>query len=283
MGNVDALANLATVDGMRFIWPYGGSDEHQRRYNRICQMIADAAGMPDAEVRSYLKYKRIKSGRQDGGELTALFIGGKLAKAVPVEWIDANINHLTELHVKVWLIDAKQGAHNALIDEVYNAKGGKYKPTIYGPERGRGRNQPGAKGLTFGTDKAGIHITVNRYRDCRTHIEAHVQGAVLSAIVADTLRRQGANSVAGTISEIFPAVQYEAAYRGIERVCGALRSRGLRLTDHFKAGSSVSWIRPLFADNSVPLSDQEEKVLAVNEASREQNISDDEQLTLELD
>lgn len=266
-GNTALMARNAVLDGLAFRWPFRDYEEHNARHAELVSILTAESGFEYAKVLKYVKYDVIKSGKRGGGQLSALFIGGSLARHLPHEWIDAHIDNLTEVQVKFYLIERESGSYEAFIVATFAARGGKFAPAWYGPgNTGRGKSE--ARAVTFGRDKAGLHVTANKYRGERPGVEGHIGGEVLRKVRNGVVEREQRAASVGASRKAFPEVQYQAALRTARRFVSAVRSRGIVLTDYFKGVSYVSWERPLH-EIGYDLLDADEETLAVKTATIE--------------
>lgn len=257
--NEDLLARNAVLDGVRFTFPHRGYDLSQQRYEGIVEALAEASKWSDQQVRDTIKFQRIKSGRAGSIELDAYFIGGKLARFIVPAGLDRYGFNVTEMQVKFYLVEAFEGAHNVFTDACYAATG-RYAGKFYTPsDAPRNKRASGSKGVSFGNQKADLHVTVNKYRGERSGVEGHFRGQQLNRAKSDSKRRQEDTGRRPSAEQTFAEVQHQAARRTARRLLRAARSRGIVLTDYFKGVSNISWQRPLHHDEFDILDPEEER------------------------
>lgn len=282
-GNTELMARNAVVDGIKLRYIYRGYDESQRRYNSIMRMLEDASGWSDEAVRNYVKFAKVKSGKRGGPEYDSYFIGGKLARKIPANWLDEQLNAVVEVQVKWYLVEGDRRGLEAFNDAVWSAAGGKFRPAWYGAQGGRGRSEPGSRGLSFSTGKADVHVGIRKYRGERPAVEGHVKDKVLRTIVNDVQDREERHNAVGSTAKPFQEVQYQAAVRAARRFLRAVRSRGIVLTDYFQGVSYVSWVNPLHEKGFDLLDENEERAAAEAAKITGVYLSEDGQFTMELE
>lgn len=261
-GNAALMARNAVTDGIAMRWPYEDEASHHTRYLAIVAMYVAESGSDEMQVRKQVKYERIKSGRHNGGYLSALFVGGSLVKYTNREWLEENIEHLTEVQVKFYLIEQKEGSYEAFIEATWAGRGGKFKPAWYGTTGTGRQGKSQSRAFTLGTDKSDLHVTANKYRGERPGIEGHVKGEVLRKAKRAVVEREQREADNGTARKAFPEVKYQASLRTARRFLSAVRSRGIVLTDYFKGVSYISWERPLHERGFDVLDPEEERLQA---------------------
>lgn len=283
--NEELMARNAILDGIALRYPQNDAGNTQIRYNRIIDALAEQSGWDDTAVRNYVKFQIIKSGKRGGGNLEAYFIGGKLLRYITVEWLDAHVDNLTEIHVKFYLVEGEGQGHGAFVDAIWNARTGKFAGAFYDGKGQRGRSEPGYRAVALSRQGADTHVTVKRYRGERTHVEGHVKGSALRGIVAEQRDRQAREYSRGTSGAVFPEVQYQAARRTSRRFLRAIRSRGIALTEFFEGVSYVSWEQPIHEKAYDLLDGEEERQAAafgefpgfVGRADKQLNLFGDEE------
>lgn len=239
------MAANARIDGIKLRWPYLDYEIHQNRYYHLVEMLASNSGWSEQQVMGYIKYQKVKSGIRGGGELTSVFIGGKLAKHLDATWLDEQLPYVAEVQTKWYLVEGNGRGQQAFEDAVWSARWGSFRPAFYGAQGKRGRSEPGSRGLSFSTGKSDVHVGIRRYRGERAGVEAHVKGQTLRSTVSEVRDRREREYPAGNAPKSFPEIQYQASLRGARRFLRALRSRGIVLTDYFQGVSYISWERPL--------------------------------------
>jgi hypothetical protein len=261
-GNAAIMARNAVTDGIAMRWPFNGWEEHNRRYHDIVDMLVNASGKSLEEVFKLVKYDKIKSGKRDGRELSALFLGGTIVKHVDRVWLEANIEYLTEVQVKFYLVEGDRLGYEAFVNAFWSAGTGKFAAAFYQPGNTGKRRKSDTAAVTVGRDKAGLHVTANKYRGQRPGVEGHVTGEVFRKAKRSVLDREDRERENGNARSAFPEVKYQAALRTARRFLSATRSRGIVLTDYFIGVSYVSWEKPLHERGYDVLDPAEERLQA---------------------
>lgn len=280
MNNAERLARNSVLDGIRLTFPYQDAEWEQQRFNAIMSELAEATNQDETTVRNRVKFSRIKSGGKSGRELAVYFISGREAKAFSSTSLVRYYRAATEWQCKFYLIPKEGNSNEAFVDACYYADGGKFSAKFYGASKSkRSKRDGGSKGVTFGSQKSDVHVTLNRYANERTGVETHVKGKAASKMQQDLRTRQRSRGTQGDARENFRELFAEASLRGARRFLQSVRSRGIILTDYFVGVSHISWAEPLHDKSFHVLdADEERAIVLAGAAENEEGEADQEVL-----
>jgi len=258
VSNENVIARNCHCDAVRLSFPRRGSDETQRLCNHIYAALAEASGMSDYDVRQYVKYHIVKSGRRGGAELDTFFIGGKLSRFFVRAGLSVYFKNISEIHAKFYLVEKYNAAHEDFVTALWTGTGS-FVVNGYNPgKQSRSPRSSGNRGATVGNPKSDLHVTFNRYRGERSASEGHLRGLLLTKDKGDAAERFGLERAVGSEEIDAGALFTQAARRTARRLLAASRSRGLNIADFFKGVSDVSWEKPLHDDTYDALNSDEE-------------------------
>jgi len=258
VSNETIIARNCHCDAVRLSFPRRGSDETQRLCNHIYTSLSEASGMSDYDVRQYVKYHIVKSGRRGGAELDTFFIGGKLSRFFVRAGLSVYFKNISEIHAKFYLVEKYNAAHEDFVTALWTGTGS-FVVNGYNPgKQSRSPRSSGNRGATVGNPKSDLHVTFNRYRGERSASEGHLRGLLLAKDKSDAAERFGLERALGSAEVDAGALFAQTARRTARRLLAAARSRGLNIADFFKGVSDVSWEKPLHDDTYDALNSDEE-------------------------
>ena len=256
--NETVIARNCHCDAVRLSFPRKGSDETQRLCNHIYAELSEASGMSDYDVRKYVKYHIVKSGRRGGAELDTFFIGGKLSKFFIRAGLGVYFKNISEIHAKFYLVGVNDASHEDFTTALWTGTGS-FVVNGYNPGRqSRSPRSSGNRGATVGNPKSDLHVTFNRYRGEHSASEGHLRGLLLAKDKGDVSERFGLPGSVGSAQVDADALFAQAARRTARRLLAACRSRGINIADYFKGATDISWIKPLHGEDWTELSHDEE-------------------------
>jgi len=260
VSNENVIARNCHCDAVRLSFPRRGSDETQRLCNHIYAALSEASGMSDYDVRQYVKYHIVKSGRRGGAELDTFFIGGKLSKFFVRAGLSVYFKNISEIHAKFYLVENYDAAHEDFVTALWTGSGS-FVVNGYNPgKQSRSPRSSGNRGATVGNPKSDLHVTFNRYRGERSASEGHLRGLLLAKDKGDVSERWGLARTPGDSEIDAGALFAQAARRTARRLLAAARSRGLNIADFFKGASDISWSKPLHNEDWDEFDSNEEKL-----------------------
>jgi len=259
VSNETIIARNCHCDAVRLSFPRRGSDETQRLCNHIYAALSEASGMSDYDVRQYVKYHIVKSGRRGGAELDTFFIGGKLSKFFSKAGLGVYVENISEIHAKFYLVEKYDAAHEDFVTALWTGTGS-FVVNGYNPgKQSRSPRSSGNRGATVGNPKSDLHCTVNRYRGERSASEGHLRGLLLASDRRDILEWEYVFGSNRSTQDYVDAIFAQAARRTARRLLAACRSRGINIVDYFKGVSGISWEKPLHHEDWDVLNSDEEK------------------------
>lgn len=248
MSNATVLGANSRVDGMKFLFRNVEGDRMMQRYKRIFDIVQAATGLPTATLNRLIKFKVVRHEGSKHGSLHSLTLYGdacRVYQRLPWELSGA----LTEIHLKCWLREAADGAHDAFVDATWKAPAVvNISPIKSKPRKGHPKGT-GEKGVRFGSRKSDKHAVAYRRSGEVPGLEARLKDAELRAAlgIVETTRLAVQESGREPMDDAasWYALKSVAARAGYTYVLLLLRKMGVNLGEYFThAGNNPSTVEP---------------------------------------
>lgn len=238
--NARLMAAMAQYDGVRFLFKAWEQDRFLQTLERIYAAVLDECGGDVAVCDKYVKVKVLRHETSKDGGLKSVALYGPAARAVPrLNFRLAEL--LSEVHVKCWMVEQFEGAHNALADAAYtNVARIAANLSFFGnkPRKGNAKSS-GNKGVRVGSRKSDKHAVVYKRVGERTGVETRVKDRTLKKAVAATQEQMSDIGRADDHEMSWTALRMKVGTVGYAALIKSLGEAGIELADFFReVGSS---------------------------------------------
>lgn len=255
--NVNTVSDHMICDGGRISLLYTDPETYQNDTMLMYEALR-AAGWSDLRISNDMKTSILDVGKGARRRpISCTWLNGKALEVVAAS--DPYFARaITEVHMKCFWVEKTPGSHEAFVDAVYFSKFKFARATFQGVPNRKSRRMSGEKGVRFGNPKSDCHKSIYKAQKEKTGMEVHTKGAKLKRL------HQTSNERYQSTKRSQPGITYwqvfneECRYDAARTLMKSIREAGINICDYFSAVSSVSWERPLHADDAEALdSDQE--------------------------
>lgn len=231
--NVNVLAAHANIDGAKFLFHNFEHDRVQQLHERVFDMVQQATGLATSELNKRIKFKCVRGSTSPHGSLWSLFLTGDAARAVvQLPWEHAH--HLTELHVKAYLVENEPGAYEWLQDAMWVRDAGVNITFFRSKVRDKHVKGTGEKGVRIGSRKSDKHSVIYRRPNEKPGFETRVSDKTLRRLVNEVfdVAYDAADSQALTDRHLWELLRGKVGRVGFSHAMKVLREMGINITDY---------------------------------------------------
>lgn len=255
--NAWLVAEHMVCDGARFSLPHMGDDLYFQNKAYVEKLCLDA-GMTETEFKDAVKTAVVSGGKGGARRLIdCWWCNGKAAEIIG-RASEQFARNTTELHVKCFWAERKPGDHDRFIDALWSSKFPLTMAGFRGKPNSRSRRTSGHRGARIGNPSSDNHKVIYKGRGEKTGTESHIKGRQLARIKQTADERHRSEKKRSPGVKFFDVLVDEVRYHAAQTFLKSLREAGINITDYFKGVSSISWERPLHADDTEALDSEQE-------------------------
>lgn len=231
--NARRFAANCDVDGLKLRFHRWEHDRFQQLYHRLWDDIQAATGMDTATLKRCFKVQVVRHETSTAGSLRTISLFGTAARCyqlLPWELAD----HLAEMHVKVYAIEAGEGAYEWLVDAVYAGIPFSNVQLSFFGNAGtkKSSKKSSGKGARLGSRKSDKHSVIYKRRGERPGVEARVSDKTLKRCLREVLDYAMGIDEPLPASALWRLLRAKVGVVGYAYMLDTLRGMGVTITDY---------------------------------------------------